>query len=160
MNQVISEQKTEEIYNAYCIDGEPIEKFVASDEFVALKHYNLDSSVAGNIKDTMKDNQEILLDELRETTQCKNPKVIPIPVIFRSGHFRVPDLVNGAVNTPPGEASQVLLPRTYFAPFDDYVKSELQKYGVSSTFVHDLGYHLRSGEVHCGTNTASICKPE
>ncbi|MDA9793054.1 protein-arginine deiminase domain-containing protein [Bacteriovoracaceae bacterium] len=156
-NTVISKEQTETIYKNSCIDGEPIERYVNSNEYKILKRENLDSDSPASIKQIMNENRVALIDELRKTTKCNSPQIIPIPVFFRNGLSYTPDLVNGVVHTPPGEPSNVILPRSYFNPFDKYVKEELKKYGVSTTLVHDMGYHLKQGEVHCGTNSARIC---
>ena len=34
----------------------------------------------------------------------------------------------------------------------------MSEIGVKTTFVHDMGYHLKQGEVHCGSNSARVCK--
>lgn len=156
-NQIMNSKEVDTIYNDYCIDGEPIESYVTSNEFQILKRENLLQSEPANIAKIMEENKKALIEELKSSTQCESPQVIEIPVFFRNGLSYTPDLVNGVVETPPGSPSNVYLPRTYFKPFDDYVRGELSKFGVDTNFVHDMGYHLQQGEVHCGTNTARIC---
>ena len=152
---MFNEEEIEAIYNNNCVDGRPIESFVNSDEYRTLKNQNKEGL---KIEEILLENRNAVLDELKKTTACESPPVIDIPVFFRSGSSFLPDLVNGVVETPTEGPSRAILPKTYFRPFDDYVKKELKKYGVDTMFVHDLEYHLRQGEVHCGTNDARICQ--
>lgn len=151
-----SSNDLEEIYSSNCINGQHINSFVSSDAFSISKRINVEDSDSNY--ERQKKNIKELVKELKKTTKCKNPRIIPIPVLYRDGFSYTPELVNGAVQTPAKGASKVILPRTYFKPFDDYVKNELKNYGVETTLVNDLNYHLNSGEVHCGTNTARLCK--
>ena len=155
--EVIKDKKVNNIYNQYCVDGHPLESFVASDEYRIIKQqkgFNEEDS-----RSRLQENKEKLIRELKSSTKCDEPPVIEMPVFFRHGVSYLPNVVNSVVETPSSEsASKVILPRTYFKPFDDYVKNELEKYGVGSTFIHDLEYHLGFGEVHCGTNEARICR--
>ncbi len=153
LKKIFSVNDTEDVYNRYCLSGKPIEEFLNSEEYQILKNQShIDEEI-------LLKNKERIVRELKQTTGCQSPVVIDIPVFFRSGSSFVPNLVNGVVETPPNSPSKVILPKTYFRPFDNYVKEELEKYGVQSVFVHDLEYHLNSGGVHCGTNAARICRP-
>lgn len=154
-NQVLSDERVQEIYDLDCIDGRPIEEVVDDQDssFMAIQDYN-NTDVQG----ILDRNRELLTEELRATTGCQEPPFIEIPVYFRGGSSELPDLVNGVVQTNENGGSNVILPRTYFAPFDDYVTNELNEYGVTTTFAHDMSYHIMQGEVHCGTNSARICR--
>jgi hypothetical protein len=156
---VIGHERVSEVYSKSCIDGEPIESYVQSTEYEILKRENLTDTSPVSIAQIMENNKVTLIAELQKSTGCQSPDVIDVPVFFRDGLSYTPDLVNGVVETSGDSASKVLLPRSYFGPFDNYVNDELQKVGVDTTFIHDMGYHLRSGEVHCGTNSARICTP-
>lgn len=155
----IPESQIQKIEENFCIDYFGIEDFVSSPDYLIYKRENLTSADPSNIQSIMDKNKELVLQELKDSTGCKNPVVIDIPVFFDDGLSFTPDLVNGVVQTPPNEASNIILPRSYFKPFDDYVKRELRKHGVFVSMTHDMGYHLAQGEVHCGTNSARICKP-
>jgi len=157
--KIITPKDIKDIYSRNCINYSSVGKFVTSDEYAILKRQNLDSSERKSIADIMEDNKASIISELKKTTKCSNPPIVEIPVFFRNGLSYTPDLVNGVVQTPPNGASQVVLPRSYFKPFDSYVENELGKLGVKTTFAHDMGYHLQQGEVHCGSNSARICKP-
>ena len=156
---VITDERIAQIYSTNCIDNLPIDEFVKSKEYTILKRENLKDDVPKSINKIMKENEQLIVRELKESSGCQNPKVIPFPVFFRDGLSYTPDLVNGVVQSPAGSPSKVILPRSYFAPFDNYVQDELAKFGVKTTFAHDMGYHLLFGEVHCGTNSARICEP-
>ena len=155
---IIDKKDIQNVYDNYCIDGETVESFVASDEFAILKRENLKQKDPPNIAEIMHKNRAAVIAELIATTKCKSPQIIELPVFFRNGLSYTPNLINGVVETPPGSPSRVILPRTYFKPFDDYVKTELKKYELNTAFVHDMNYHLKKGEIHCGTNTARICR--
>ena len=158
-NTIIRDDRVEEIYNQYCVNGVPFESYFNSEEYHILKNQNLSFSSGRGISLLMEGNRKKIVDELKSTTKCDNPQIIELPVFFRSRISYLPNLVNSVVETPSsGEASKVILPRTYFKPFDDYTKDELKKYGVNATLIHDLEYHLRDGEIHCGTNEARICR--
>jgi hypothetical protein len=156
VDKSISEKKLKEIYSANCINGESLSTYIKSDAFKIIKATSISDSL--NHKEIQKDNIEDLIEELEDTTKCKKPKIISIPVFFRDGKSYVPNLVNGAVQTPSSGASNIILPRTYLKIFDEYVSEELKKIGVRATLVHDLNYHINKGEVHCGTNTARLCQ--
>ncbi|MAF78284.1 MAG: hypothetical protein CME60_08980, partial [Halobacteriovoraceae bacterium] len=152
----ISERKTNEVYERNCIDDQSVTTFVDSDEYQILKRENLEGPPS--IEDVMNRNKDALLRELAQTSGCSAPPVVEVPVFFRGGVAYAPDLVNGVVHTNQNNTSTIIMPRTYFRPFDQYMEDELTKLGVGATFVHGLGYHLLNGQVHCGTNTARICK--
>tara|TARA_Y100000782_G_scaffold97334_1_gene110275 strand:- start:471282 stop:472979 length:1698 start_codon:yes stop_codon:yes gene_type:complete len=152
----ISEGKTNEVYERNCIDDQSVTTFVDSDEYQILKRENLEGPPS--IEDVMNRNKDALLRELAQTSGCSAPPVVEVPVFFRGGVAYAPDLVNGVVHTNQNNTSTIIMPRTYFRPFDQYMEDELTKLGVGATFVHGLGYHLLNGQVHCGTNTARICK--
>jgi hypothetical protein len=151
-----SKIELEEIYSSNCINGQHINQFVSSNSFSVLKRINVEDRSSNHKR--QKKNIKELVKELKKTTNCKDPKIIPVPVLYRDGFSYTPELVNGAVQTPSSGASKIILPRTYFRPFDDYIKKELKNYGIQTTLVNDLNYHLNSGEVHCGTNTARLCR--
>ena len=155
--EVIRDERVSEVYSKDCINGEPIEEYVGSSEYEILKRENLSQTLPVNISQIMEDNKAALIIELQRTTACQSPEIIEIPVFFRDGLSYTPDLVNGVVETSGTSPSSMLLPRSYFEPFDSYVSEQLQQVGVKSSFIHDMGYHLRNGEVHCGTNSARIC---
>ena len=179
INYPISENEIAKMKKYKCINGMTAQSFVRSRTYSIIKNRNMDAwgdsytdwqiSEDGEMKKVLVRrqganhvlgaNRELIAEELKKTTGCKNPPVIEIPVFFRNRLSFTPNLINGVVQTPPGGASSVILPQSYFAPFDEYVEKELSKYGVSTTYVHDLGYHLKHGEVHCGTNSARICRP-
>lgn len=158
-NNVLSKKAINEIYYARCLHNMPIETFVKSEQYKALKRINLTDTDRKNISQIMEENKELLRKELQLTTKCEAPHFIDIPVFFRKGLSETPDLVNGLVESPPYGPSNVYLPRSYFKPFDEYTVNELNKVGIRTQFVHNMDYHVRQGEVHCGTNTARICKP-
>ena len=151
-----SKKELERIYSANCINGQSISEFSKSDVFSIAKRENVEKSSSNDKR--QRDNIKDLVKELKKTTKCKTPKIIKVPVLYRDGFSYTPELVNGAVQTPPSGASKIILPRTYLRVFDDYVKRELGKVGVKATLVNDLNYHLNSGEIHCGTNSARLCK--
>ena len=153
---VFSKKELERIYSANCINGQSISEFSKSDVFSIAKRENVEKSSSNDKR--QRDNIKDLVKELKKTTKCKTPKIIKVPVLYRDGFSYTPELVNGAVQTPPSGASKIILPRTYLRVFDDYVKRELGKVGVKATLVNDLNYHLNSGEIHCGTNSARLCK--
>ena len=154
--KIIKNDKVSEIYNNYCINGVPLESYITSESYQIIKQQK---TYEKDIRQTMKKNKNKLIEELKSSTKCSDPPIIEMPVFFRSGTSYLPNVVNGIVETPAnGKASHTILPRTYFRPFDDYIKDELKKYGVGVTLIHDLEYHLGGGEVHCGTNEARICK--
>lgn len=101
-----------------------------------------------------------IVDSVKNATGCNNPPVLEVPILVEGGLSILPDAVNGVVatNGSKKDGSQLISPRTFFDPFDNYLESELQKFGVSNTQVQDLTYHINQGEVHCGSNTALICK--
>ncbi len=154
---VISKSTISEIYKKKCINGQEVSNFLKSREYQILKKQNLEGGDKFSPKEIMENNKKLIVNELKNSTNCKTPAILEIPVFFRSGGSYLPDLVNGVVETPPGEASKVLLPRTYFEEFDNYVQKKLGELGIDTSFVHDIGYHLLNGEVHCGTNSARIC---
>ena len=153
-----SSSELEDIYSSNCINGEHINSFVSSKSFSILKRINVEDNDSNY--ERQKDNIKDLIKELKKTTKCKDPQIIPVPVpvLYRDGFSYTPELVNGAVQTPADGPSKIILPRTYFKPFDDYIKNELSNFGIKATLVNDLNYHLNSGEVHCGTNTARLCR--
>ncbi|WP_127718005.1 protein-arginine deiminase family protein [Halobacteriovorax sp. HLS] len=156
-NKVKGFSKTElaNIYASQCINGQDVKSFVSSKVFSVLKRVNVEQSDSNY--DRQRDNIKDLVKELKKTTKCNEPKIISVPVLFRDGFSYTPELTNGVIQTPESGASRAILPRTYFGPFDQYIEKELKKYGVETTLVNDLNYHLNSGEVHCGTNTARVC---
>lgn len=156
----VSKERVEEIYSMNCIDDQSVSTFIESDEYQILKTANLEGYEPDvpSISQVMRNNKEALLRELSETSGCKSPPIIDVPVFFRDGVSYAPDLVNGVVHTNSNNTSSIIMPRSYFRPFDDYMKRELKKIGVGATFVHGVGYHQLQGQVHCGTNTARICK--
>lgn len=158
--QRINPQRVEEIYNSNCMNGRHISSFVESDDYEILKRTNLEGSLPErpSITSIMQRNRELILTELTETTGCEEIPVVDVPVFFQGGLSYAPDLVNGVVHTNANNTSSIIMPRTYFRPFDDYMEEELSKLGVGSIFVHSVGYHNLQGQVHCGTNTARICK--
>lgn len=157
-NKIMSKEELQRIYASNCIDGSPVEDFISSDEFKIIKRQNLGQESPASISSIMEKNKALIINELKETSGCENPEIIDVPVFFRNGVSYTPDLVNGVVESPPGEASNVMLPRSYFGPFDTYLQDKLGEYGIDTTYVHDMGYHLELGEVHCGSNTARICE--
>ena len=168
VNNPLSENEMKAMRKNKCIDGMTAQSFFNSREYSIIRknnivgreqHSELGSSHMRSAEHILGENRQLITEELKQSTGCENPPVIEIPVFFRNGLSFTPNLVNGVVQTPPGEASRVILPRSYFAPFDEYVEKALSKYGVNTTFAHDLGYHLDRGEVHCGTNSARICRP-
>jgi hypothetical protein len=156
--KLLSQKEAEEVYELNCMDGKQIENFVKSDQYQILKRENLEQESPPSISRIMQQNKSALVAELKASTSCQDPVVIEIPVFFRNGLSYTPDLVNGVVESPPNSPSKVYLPKTYFKTFDDYVEQTLAKQGVETNFVHDLGYHMNHGEVHCGSNTARVCK--
>ncbi len=158
-NHIISSEVIKNIYKNNCIDDLPAHQYIKSKEYHILKAQNLFRLSPKSPESIMKENEQIILRELRSSSGCQNPKVIHVPVFFRIGVSYTPNLINSVVQTPVNSPSHVILPRSYFAPFDLYVSNELRKVGVKTSFVHDMGYHLKSGEVHCGTNSARICNP-
>ncbi|GAB4011982.1 MAG: hypothetical protein Fur0010_07290 [Bdellovibrio sp.] len=155
----ISDAEVNDIYSRNCIDNSSLESFVRSNEYEILKRINLEEEFERpSIQKIMDQNKEKLVAEIARTTSCSNPPIIDVPVFFRSGLSYAPDLVNSVVHTPPNGASTIIMPRTYFKPFDQYMEDTLKSFGVTPTFAHDMGYHLLQGQVHCGTNTARICK--
>ncbi|MCF8059891.1 MAG: protein-arginine deiminase domain-containing protein [Bacteriovoracaceae bacterium] len=159
-DRAINQSEINDIYSRNCIDNRSVETFVNSDEYQILKRINLEEGPEGasSISQIMENNKRELLAELAQTSGCSNPPVIDVPVFFRKGLSYAPDLVNGVVHPNNSGTSTIIMPRTYFKPFDDYVENELAALGVRGTFAHDMGYHLLWGQVHCGTNTARICR--
>lgn len=153
-SKIISKHQIDKVYAANCINDKSAHEFILTDEYLSLKNTNLNS-----ISEIMLKNEESIINELKQTTKCEKPHLIYIPVFFRGGLSYTPDLINGVVQTPINAPSNVILPRSYFNSFDEYAAEELKKIGVSTTFVHDMGYHLNQGEVHCGTNDVRICDP-
>lgn len=158
-NSVLSDERINQVYSMNCIDDQSIDEFLKSREYQILKRENIDKNSPTAINKIIKENERLIIQELKVSSGCQNPKIIHIPVFFRDGLSYTPDLVNGVVQTPANSPSKVILPRSYFKPFDTYVKVELNKLGVKTTFAHDMGYHLSQGEVHCGSNSARICEP-
>ncbi len=156
----LSPERVEEIYNLHCMDEQSIHSFVESDEYQILKNENLEGYNPGDpsISDVMQENRDALVAELARTTECSNPPIVEAPVFFRGGVSYAPDLVNGVVHPNAQNTSSIIMPRTYFQPFDQYMEKELSSLGVGSSFVHSVGYHILDGQVHCGTNSARICK--
>jgi hypothetical protein len=156
----ISDSEINDIYSRNCIDSQSVRSFVKSDEFEILKRINLEEGPEGSIpiSQIMENNRRELLAELSQTSGCSEPPVIDVPVFFRDGLSYAPDLVNGVVHPNNSGSSTIIMPRTYFKPFDDYVEKELAAVGVKGKFAHDMGYHLLWGQVHCGTNTARVCR--
>jgi len=156
----ISSQRVDDIYDLNCMDEQSIHSFVESDEYQILKNENLEgyTSEDSSISDVMQENKDALLAELADTTGCSNPPIVDAPVFFRGGVSYAPDLVNGVVHSNAENTSSIIMPRTYFRPFDEYMEKELSNLGVGATFVHAMGYHKLDGQVHCGTNTARVCK--
>ena len=169
LNNPVSQQEMQQIKKYGCIDGYTVQTFTKSNDYQIIKAQNMRVDPkerldkAGDKNEyadlILRENKKLIVEELKASTGCSNPPVIDIPVFYRNGLSYTPNLVNGVVQTPSEGASQVILPRSYFAPFDEYVEKEMSKHGVKTSFVHDIGYHLKHGEVHCGTNSARICKP-
>jgi hypothetical protein len=156
-----SERVAQEIYDNRCIDEQTIDEMVDSRAFRVLKRENLDGSRRIQaVQAVMDENRRLVEAELIETTGCQNPPFIEVPVIFRNGRSIVPNQVNSFVDTSSGDqASHIFAPRSYVAPFDRYLSEEMSKHGVRTSMIHDLEYHMMSGEVHCGTNEARLCLP-
>lgn len=132
-----------------CINGQTAKDFFTSDRYKRWKR-SLRKQMS-----IVQENKKLIREELKKTTGCPDPPFIEIPVM----RGVTPNSVNGVVQTPPEGASHVILPRSYFAPFDEYIKDRMAKEGIQTTYVHDMGYHLGRGDVHCGTNSARICRP-
>jgi len=158
--QRISSQRVEQIYNFNCMDDQHITSFVDSEEYALLKMLNLEGfpPEIASISSVMERNRELLMAELTETTGCQEVPVVDVPVFFQGGLSYAPDLVNGVVHTNANNTSSIIMPRTYFRAFDEYIEQELSELGVGATFVHGMEYHNLHGQVHCGTNTARICR--
>lgn len=108
----------------------------------------------------MDSNRTIIEEELRQTTQCQNPQFIEVPVLFRNGKSLFPNQVNSFVDTQSiDQPSHLLAPRTFISFIDEYLEEEMAKYGITTSMIYDLDYHLNSGEVHCATNEARLCIP-
>lgn len=105
-------------------------------------------------------NRNAILDSVKEASGCHNPPFLEVPALIDGGHFLLPDSVNGVVinGKKVGTGSSFVAPTTFYDPFDEYLKTQLESYGVSTTQVEDLEYHISFGEVHCGSNSALVCK--
>ena len=97
-------------------------------------------------------------EKLAAKTGCKNPPVLEVPVLLEGGLSILPDAVNGVVQTGKNGGSNFISPKTYYPEFDKFLDDELDKYGVDLMSVTDLGYHIKKGEIHCGSNSARVCR--
>jgi hypothetical protein len=162
-SEVVTDQISQEIYQNHCFDDQTIHSLVQSDEFQVLKRMNIDGDTENNVQGistVMENNRRLVEAELRATTQCEDISFIEVPVLFRDGKSIAPNQVNSFIDTQSSnQPSSVLAPRTYVSAFDEYIAQELEQYGANASMIHDMGYHLQSGEVHCGTNEARLCRP-
>jgi hypothetical protein len=152
----ISQERKDELYGLNCIGKSTVTTFVESDQYKILKRVNTEGE--NSVSRIMRNNKEIILKELQQTTGCNEFPVVDVPVFFRDGLSFTPDLVNGVVHTNSTNTSSIIMPSTYFKPFEEYVERELNNLGVKASFVHAIDYHVKQGSVHCGTNTARVCK--
>lgn len=145
-------EEVEAIYNGRCINGMGQDYFVKSQDYEIIKREN------ESIKRVLKENERKVVDELKATTACQSPVIIRVPTFYRDGLSYTPNLVNSLIQTESGP-SHVLAPRSYIKSFESYLERELQKYGVTISYVKSMNYHLKMGDVHCGTNSARVCLP-
>ncbi|MBF0300926.1 MAG: hypothetical protein HQK51_19615, partial [Oligoflexia bacterium] len=150
---LIPQSTIDEINLNHCINGKHITEWLSDKK---MKH---------ELEWTQKiidDNTEKMLVTLKKNTGCSTPTIVDIPVFFSHGNAVVPNAVNGIVSnsvSAKGKKSfNYIPPKTFYSKFDDYIKKEIQKYSVTVSPVQDLYYHINLGEVHCGTNSSSICK--
>ena len=156
---ILSKEDQKILSDQNCIDGESIYHYLKSDKYKIAKRKNVGPSSAPTINDIIEKNKKKLRDELKLTTGCKSPTFIDIPVFYRNGLSRTPNMVNGVVQIMDNGLTHFISPRPYLKVFEDYMEKELDKYDIETTYVHDMGYHLHYGDVHCGTNSARICRP-
>jgi len=146
----ITEATIGEINKYHCIDRSFIDEILndtSRREFFTNAQQIMDRNIS---------NME---SELIQTTECKKPTVIPIPALPGEIVTMHPNSLNGIVNTPMNGASHFIAPTTFYKPFDDYIKTEIEKTGAKVSLIQDLQYHFYGGEIHCGSLSAPICKP-
>lgn len=103
-------------------------------------------------------NVEILKEKIgNKTPRCKNIEVIPMPVLFTCERYnpRNPTdcyaLLPGVVNLLVLR-NNLLFPDPFFPPYQEYIKTEMEKLNQKVYFINDMYYHENLGEIHCGTN--------
>ena len=118
----VSENEMAEMKIDKCIDGMTVQSFVRSRTYSIIKRQNMDAwrnhytvweyqpeeeewkEVSMQIQGAnhaLGENRALITEELKQTTGCKDPPIIEIPVFFRNGLSYTPNLVNGVVQTPP-----------------------------------------------------------
>lgn len=156
---ILTSSQQESLSSEYCINGDHVSELKRSEEYLLTKKENVGPSDTPTVSDILKKNKQKIHDALSKSTGCNKPRFLDVPVFYRDGASVTPDLVNGVVQTTPNGPSHFIAPKPYFKPFSDYLEQELKKEGVETSFVHDMEYHLGQGEIHCGTNSARICRP-
>ncbi|PIP89190.1 MAG: hypothetical protein COW01_12635 [Bdellovibrionales bacterium CG12_big_fil_rev_8_21_14_0_65_38_15] len=125
-----------------------------------LKNQNFGGSELTPFSSRQYMNRERILDKVREASGCQSPPILEVPAMVDGGDFILPDQVNGVTinGKNDGSGSSFLTPSTFYGPFDNYLKDQLDSFGVKTTQVQDIEYHITKGEVHCGSNSALVCK--
>lgn len=113
-------------------------------------------SVAQMLKDTVYLEENRRIEESLKATRSQvvaelgvdHDAIIQIPCLFRSGLASVPNMVNSLI-----VGQNVFLPNPEFEPFRRSVATALSRLGLKLHFmgIYD-SYHVRGGEIHCGTN--------
>lgn len=99
-------------------------------------------------------NMKKLLPTLAEKTGCKNIKEISLPQMWdANGDALWPDVANSLILD-----DLAVVPETFNPVFNDYIKNEFSKIGVTAEFLDDRIYHFLKGDIHCGTNVIRACK--
>jgi protein-arginine deiminase len=75
-------------------------------------------------------------------------RIVEVPALFERGLAVIPNPVNLLVVN-----KKLFVPDAAYAPFNEAISRNLKSTGVSVMFV-DIwdNYHVRAGELHCGTN--------
>lgn len=149
----LNDLEYKKIANYMCVDGVDLKTYMSGPGKKVLS----DNSAREKIETILKNNALSLAEKISQTTSCRQPKILEVPTLLAEGKSVLPNQVNLLeLNSIDGKPA-VIVARSYFSPFDQYLKKNLSDRGVKVHFVNNLSYATEGGDVHCGTNEIRIC---
>lgn len=150
----LSESDYTKMANYKCVDGVDLKTYMEG----AGKKIASDNPTREKIEIILKSNAQSLSEKISKSTGCHQPKIVEVPTLFAEGKSVFPNQVNLLELNPIAGKPAAIVARSYFGPFDQYLKKTLGESGIKIHFVNDLTYAIEGGDVHCGTNEIRLCK--
>jgi hypothetical protein len=139
------------------------ENMTVKEAYQILKHTDFNSQKAKSLEESIikfKGDVENKIKSLHPS--CSNSiDWIESPVIYKDGYWALPN----STNSLPIDSKNVVLPEPYSLVFKDYFEQELKKRDLAISWVDTLDMNnqksegMKTGNIHCGSNSIPICKP-